>query len=438
MNQILLLVTCIIELYIAYDFFGAFLMKRESFSDSRKVFLVFIATISVHYIVNMFHLSVLNMLALPIILVIFTSVIFVDTWKEKMLYILFLCSIFWGCEFLFVILLELSSLVMKGNSVSDLASIPWHIFTLLLLKYLVCNIFRQFSKKSKSRIDNKIYVYYLFIPIASLGIMFLTYYAGVDFNGSLHTKIMLCVYFAVMQIGNILIFYAFQRYSEELYYNMQQKWIITEQDMKLEHYTKVQAMEQRYREMIHNTNHYMKTIGALIQEQNTEAALKIIRELNIQLEKDAKIFYSGNHVVNTVLSDKKSLAEQRQVDMDIYVEPGVKFGTVMDMDLITILCNLLDNAIEAAEQCTKSRFVRIRMYMENQGNLCVTKIVNSYNGKLIQHRQDFISTKKEKGIHGVGLKSARDTAKRNGGCLECYEEDSCFVAVLLLPGEGAQ
>lgn len=435
MNQILLLITCIIELYIAYDFLHAFLTKREAFSDFRKLVLAFAVTISVHYFVNMFHLSILNMIALPVIMLIFTSVVFVGTWKEKVLYILFLCSIFWGCEFLFVILLELSSLVMKGNSVSDFTSIPWHLFTLLLLKHLVCNIFRQFSKKSNSRIDNKIYVYYLFIPIASLGIMFLTYYAGIDFNGNLHTKVMLCVYFAVMQIGNILIFYAFQRYSEELYFNMQQKWIITDQNMKLEHYTKVQALEERYREMIHNTNHYIKTIGALIQEHDTEAALKIIRDLNIQLEDDATLLYSDNHVLNAILSDKKSAAGQKQVDMDIYVEPGIKFGAILDMDLITILCNLLDNAIEAAAQCGESGFVRVRFYMENQGNLCVTKITNNYGGKLIKRQHDFISTKKEKGIHGVGLKSARDTTKRNGGCLECYEEDGCFVAVLLLPGE---
>lgn len=97
-----------------------------------------------------------------------------------------------------------------------------------------------------------------------------------------------------------------------------------------------------------------------------------------------------------------------------------------------MLCNLLDNAIEASEKCADKSPITVRIYMENQGHSCVTKIVNSHNGKLIRKGNLFVTTKDAKGIHGVGLQSVERTARKYNGLLELFVEDKQFTAVLIL------
>lgn len=432
MDNIILFLSCMIELYIFFDFFGSFFTLKQKYQNKWFIICITLVISIGYFIINTFNLSFLNMLTFPFVLFIYASILFACSIREKIIYIIFTCSIFWGCEFLFMILLGLPAYIMQQHSIINISSMPWHVFTLKLLTYIICNIFKQISKKSHKRMDSKVFLCYLCVPVASIGIMFLTYYSGADYNAKLTTKVMLCIYFAIMQLGNIIIFYAFQQYSEQLYNNMQQKLIITDQNMKLEYYTQIQEVNTKYKEFIHNTNHYIKAIGTLIAADQNADALNIISELNIELEKGAGIIYSEHGVLNSILSEKKTIAEKKNVEMDIYVEPGTQFGTATDVDLVTILSNLLDNAIEATIKCENRHSVRVRIYMQNQGNICVIKVTNSFNGELIQNGNTFISTKKENGIHGIGLKSVANTTEKCGGYLECYVEGNEFVAVAML------
>ena len=432
MNTVISLLTCIAEYYICHVFFSGFLTKRQKYTNFVPNLIFFTVIVLVHFGVVSLNLSLLNLISFVTMIILYSTVIFEGKLKNKIIYIISICSISWGCEFLFMILLELPSFVMKEHSVLDLAAIPWHMFTLSLLKYLVCNIVIQFSKKSIIHIDNNLFKYYLCIPITSICMMFLTYYSGIDFSASEDTKLMLCIYFAIMQFGNILILYAFQKHSRELYHNVQQQLLITDQNMKLSYYNQMEDLNDTHKEFIHNTNHYIKTLGSLVSEGKNVEALDIISNLNSKLEQTATAKYSSDSTLNAILSEKVSRARKKGINIDVYVEPGTTFWDIEKIDIITMLCNLLDNAIEASEKCADKSPITVRIYMENQGNSCVTKIVNSHNGKLIRKGNLFVTTKDAKGIHGVGLQSVERTARKYNGLLELFVEDKQFTAVLIL------
>lgn len=45
---------------------------------------------------------------------------------------------------------------------------------------------------------------------------------------------------------------------------------------------------------------------------------------------------------------------------------------------------------------------------------------------------NYITTKMDMGIHGIGIESVQKAAEENGGYLECIEEENRFTAVLVL------
>lgn len=432
LDIIILFLSCIFEIYIYYDFFCAFLEFRSDNHTLGKRFFFSLLAVICLFAVNTYGTSYINVLGFIIIVWIYCMLVFRANFGIRIIYFLIAFLVGMGCEFLFSILLSLPLYIDEQYSLIRLSDIPWQMFTMKLLTYVLFTIIKQFFRTSKNTINNKIFLYYLCIPLASIAIMLLTYYSGIVSSVSVITQISLCVSFALMLFGNISVFRAFNRYSDELHINAEQKIIITRQTIDLQHYAQLQRLEVQYQDFVHNISHYLRTIGELAKENKNYNIISILQELNIELENNVLATYCDNSVVNAILSEKKSMAEKNNLDLDIYVEPGTVLMGISDADIITMLSNLLDNALRAAKDAD-DKLIIVRIYSENEGCFQIIKIVNHFTGIILNTDSRFISTKKEEGIHGIGIKSVENTAKKYGGYLECFVEDSLFTAILVLP-----
>ena len=137
-------------------------------------------------------------------------------------------------------------------------------------------------------------------------------------------------------------------------------------------------------------------------------------------------------MLNIILSEYSIKAESVGVVFDAYVEPGCILNHIQDVDLITMLGNLLDNAVLAASKKEKDTSVVVRIFMQKEGKLCVIKVVNDFVEKIQEVKGRLISTKKEAGMHGIGLVSISKIAEQNNGYLEHYIIDGKFNAVVVL------
>lgn len=203
---------------------------------------------------------------------------------------------------------------------------------------------------------------------------------------------------------------------------------------ELSYLEQLEKQEEKHREFIHNINHYFMAIGELAREEHCEQIMSLIQELNLNLTQNERTIYTNHKVVNAVLSEKAREALENHIDFDIYVEAGIQFGETADSDLVAMLGNLLDNALEAVKHCTgEKRKIILRIFMEKEGRICVIKLVNYFTEKPLRQKNGFISSKRGNGLHGIGIKSVENTIKRYHGYLQCLVEDETFSAILILP-----
>lgn len=433
LDKIILLFCCIAEVYMLFDLFHSFFDVRENIGK-RQVITISVVSVAIIFIINMFGNALLNLFSVVIVFALYTFIIFEAPLGQRILYFVIAFSIFWGCEFLFVILMGIPTYFVKQSSVVDLAEVPWHMFTMKVLNYLLFVLVKQFFSSSKEKMDGKIFAMYICLPITSLIMMLATYYSGLTFQGQPGLKILMTICCGVMLFSNILIFYAFNMYSEELHNNVEQKIIITRQEMDLEYFKQINEVRTKHYEMVHNISNYLKVINELLKQNEIGRIEELIKNLNGELENSAAVVYSDNPVLNAVLNEKTAYAESVGVTFDVFVEPGLNVKKVNDMDLINMLGNLLDNAIRAAMTCEPNqRKVCFKAFMQNEGNFCVTKITNLYCDEILKDTKgNYVTTKKEKGIHGIGIQSVQKAAEKNGGYLECVEEKNQFTAILVL------
>ncbi|PXV95628.1 GHKL domain-containing protein [Lachnotalea glycerini] len=432
LDKFILFAGCVAEVYMVFDFYNNFFNIRKIVKSQLVIIIISILIITLLFVVNLFGKAYLNLSLFPIILWIYVTILFDTDIGTRLIYLVISISIIVGCEFIFVILLKIPSYFVKQTSFMELTDITWQVLKMKLLTYILFTILKQVSSKSKNKLSGKIFLMYLCVPIASLCILLITYYSGVDFSDNIMIKVMMLICFCFMLIGNVLMFYAFNIYEKEVYNGIQQKSIIMKKDVELKYYIQITEVNEENKRFIHNSSNYLKVIGELAKAYKIENILEIVKELNIELENNEMKIYSGTPVLNAILSAKGLWAKKQSISFDVYVEPVIHLGNVTDSDLITILGNLLDNAIRAAASCENNKSVKVRIFMQNEGNFCVIKITNRFTGKLCKTEGGFLTTKEERGIHGIGLKSVESIVKKYNGYLNCFIEDKEFQAIVFL------
>lgn len=93
--------------------------------------------------------------------------------------------------------------------------------------------------------------------------------------------------------------------------------------------------------------------------------------------------------------------------MSIDVLPDITFAELPSADIISILSNLLDNAIEACLARDNSRVVQLTITKKNENNFYVIIVKNTYDKAPVLRDGQFVSTKTDTKLHGIGTKSIR-------------------------------
>ena len=421
-DRLILLVSCIVEIYILFDFFCSFSRIRNVLKCKWWIGICAIS-IFVLYSINLIENSFVNLLLVPILLWIFVTIVFSLDIRTRMFYFIVAYSILIGCEFLYLILSRMSTWVLSERGFVPLSNNIWQLMAIKLLTYIVFSIAKQISNKAHKHMNYKIFMMYLCLPIATLGIMLTVFYSGVDFSSNTRQKILMALFFSLMLFGNILMFYAFNKYSEETYENLKRDVIIMKQNVELSHLQEMIRNDERQKEFIHDTSNYLKIIESLAEAGENSKIREILRELNYELEKNTLESYSDNLVLNALISEKVTYAKKNNVQIDVFLEPNIQSGALREIDMISMIGNLLDNAIRGAQECENFRTVQIRIFMQNKRNILVVKIVNNCTGKILIENGEIKSTKKEQGLHGLGIKSVNHTAEKYDGYLEYYIKD---------------
>lgn len=428
MNVISILLSCIIDVYLFHLFFINYFNKREAiYSSVWKEKSVQCTAVFLLALCNLLGNGDLNILITPALFYLYTLIEF----KGKVRYrLLCFCTVFCvlcGCEFLFMLLVRPSASDYKDSTFMTILTI-----TIKLLSYVFIIIINQIIGKRKRIQDQKIFAMYLMIPIASLFVMFTIFYSGIPINSTAYISFFLVIGFIFLFMGNVLSFYAFERYSEQLYETMKQNLIIVKQKKDLDYYMQMAELDKKQKEMIHNISNQIKIINRFAKEGDAKSILGLTGNISEEMEKDMLPVYCDNPVLNSLLNEKKAEAEKQGVEMGFYVEPGVVLDRVSMADLISMIGNLLDNAIRAAAEAKGRKYIRGFVYMKDVGGFCVVKISNTFKDVLYGEDGEFLTTKKEEGIHGIGIHSVNRIAEKYGGYLTCTVKETEFEALLLI------
>ena len=154
--------------------------------------------------------------------------------------------------------------------------------------------------------------------------------------------------------------------------------------------------------------------------------------INEDIDSIKSTVYTENKFIDSLLNYKIGMAIDKNIQIETVVDKNIP--KISDVDLCSVLGNLLDNAIEACEKDNiENKTIILHMTVRNSCLLICVK--NSISESIISSNPNFVTTKQNKEIHGMGLKSIRSIAEKYSGSFKISEQDGIFfIAEVLLVG----
>ncbi len=185
---------------------------------------------------------------------------------------------------------------------------------------------------------------------------------------------------------------------------------------------------QTQRQLTHEFTNHTDALALLLQQGDYEGAKAYLSTLTKTIAANTTIMNTHNPLLDALLSKKYEEASRKGV-MVYFDLPDLRDMPMGQTDLVIVLSNLLNNAIEAAAQADPPEvYVRMRK-SEDEVVLSVRnrveKDLNLADGQLPRISQ--------KGAgHGFGLWNVRDVLKKYGGeytisCRGCWFRFTCTI-----------
>ena len=207
---------------------------------------------------------------------------------------------------------------------------------------------------------------------------------------------------------------------------IERKVALFEQELLQKYYDEVENMYGKMRGWRHDYRHHIQAMKVHAARGELEEIRRYLDMLDDDLTNVETVVRTGNRVADAVLNSKLSLAGKRQIRVKADVRIPVHL-TTPELDLCTIMGNLLDNAMEACMELPPEKRL-IRIYMEMKGNFLYFVLTNTAGG---QKKKSFASTRGEG--RGLGLSRVDAIVKKLEGHITRASEEEAFSTEVLLP-----
>ena len=186
---------------------------------------------------------------------------------------------------------------------------------------------------------------------------------------------------------------------------------------------------ERLSEVRHDIRNNTMTIGSLIDKGEYERARALCDTIAERAGERTPV-HSENPVLNAILNVESEKAKTAGITMTYDINEAL--GFVDDADLVSIIGNLCDNAIEylsALPEEQRRMSLSVSSYLDYYYITCTNAII----GSVLSDNPDLTTTKNDTMLHGKGLNILRSVAEKYGGDVMVKEEDNDLsVSVIIL------
>ena len=412
----------IIYTLTVYKIINVFFTNKKINSVYEKI-LYAIFNIAVVAVYLKFNIPLLTIVANFIFILLLLSLIYDDTFKRKALvtilimFFLLISDILLSMIFINVV----NENILQKNSFFDI----YVVFIVNMIRYLFVLIVINFYK---IRIEKNIpLIFSLPIALTAVISMVITINMFLVINGNNYKFIYINI--TLIFIVCIVSIYIFNKMVNVMSENARQKILIKQSEY---YEKKIEADSKNIndtRKIKHDMKNHMYAIKNMAKNNMSKDIITYTNDILGKIEGEKVYINTGNYLIDGILNVKFEEMKNQGIDFkyDVKIPEGIKLP---EFEVITILGNLLDNAIEGVKSIKDNRYIEV--FISYKDSNLLIKIVNTFDGLVIKDNKGFISRKGEKAYHGIGLENVREQVEKSNGYMNIDTGNCMFTVDLFI------
>lgn len=213
-----------------------------------------------------------------------------------------------------------------------------------------------------------------------------------------------------------------KRYAEE-------KTKLEMYEMQRNHYRLTTEQIKKLTALRHDFRNHLYVIAERIRRSEYDEAISYIDKIGGCTEEASSIVVAENEILATILTVKNIICKNKEIEFNHEITCGPIH--IEDMDLNTVVSNLLDNAIEASEKCEIDQR-KIVFKIKDVKQFLAIECSNTCKMKQAGKKHIFQTTKDNKEEHGYGIENIKETVEKYGGQAEFTCEEGIFHVKIMM------
>lgn len=396
---------------------------------------------------KLFTLSIASVLAFTASLGIFTTFTIWKTIALTFIQIFFLIQIFKGgflnklfsififnsinirCDYIVIsIITQFTSVTMNRilydfytNAITTIIA----KFILTFVAFVFSKAFRQY-KRSSEKIGTMEWILMLFFPIISILLLSTVLYTSII---EISLGPMALVISVAIFTANVAILLIITKLSADKQIKQDNALLNQQIKMGMENIAALNSAYAQQRKLTHDFNNHLSVIHSLLESGDTAQAKEYTGSLLASSISVTRLFDSGNTIVDTLLTQKYNHAKELGIKMQVLVE-DLSQVAMSSENLVVVLSNLLDNAIEACTHTSDEKIIKVKFVLEDIGHILTVQ--NTTNNIPHNENQQFTTTKTDSLNHGYGIKNISSVMDNYGYPYSFNYENGIFTFTAIM------
>ena len=233
----------------------------------------------------------------------------------------------------------------------------------------------------------------------------------------------------LVDLSGIAVLYAYHIQVKEIQIRFEKDTLRNIMEMQYKNYQlskeNIDMVNQKYHDLKHQIN-LLKTQAYV--GKSTSYLEKMEREIRVYETQNK----TGNQILDAVLTNKAMICQNKEIELKFIVDGGA-LSFMEDMDVSALFGNMLDNAIESAEKQREKQKRLIWLYVTKEKQFVRIRTENYCDEKIRFKNGMPVTTKKDRRLHGYGMKSIKSTVEKYHGSVVAAQENNWFELKILLP-----
>jgi sensor histidine kinase YesM len=226
---------------------------------------------------------------------------------------------------------------------------------------------------------------------------------------------------------NVLTFYLYDLLSASYAHKLESTLLEQEKEYYYNQCELMRESTDNLHSFKHDIKHHLTATNDYIKQSKSEEASDYLVKLIGEVSVNTSYSTTGNTALDSIINYKLRDIKERGIALNADISFPAKIN-IEAKDIVTIVGNLLDNAINAVQRVNEKELsLKIAF---NKGMVTIN-IENTYDGKVKYENGEIVSLKKS-GHHGWGLKNIQKSLDKYNGFMDISHDDKVFSVDVLL------